>query len=216
MRSLTKYVLSLIILCTSSFVLAQSKEIDSLRQRITQAVNQNDLLALHLALAKAYDEAGEVRSLRKTAIQLQELAQKSDNPEAQYFARYYQVRADFLANKTDQLLPSLNEIIVNAEALKLNLILENAYRLKAQLLRKRGDLDSAILYYQKTLAIPGIAEDIKAYTYGLLANAYESKGDYKKALESLNNIYEYVKSKNDPTSELMFNQNMGLVYLRIK
>ncbi|NBW36808.1 MAG: tetratricopeptide repeat protein [Cytophagia bacterium] len=216
MRSLTKYALLLILLSTALIVSAQKNEIDSLRQQIVTTVNKSDLLVLYQALSKAYDEAGEARSLKKTAIQLQALANELNKAEAKSFARYYIVRADFLANKTDQLLPALNDIIVNAEALKLNLLLENAYRLKAQLLRKRGDLDSAILYYQKTLAMPGIAEDIKAYTYGLLANAYESKGDYKKALESLNNIYEYVKSKNDPTSELMFNQNMGLVYLRIK
>jgi tetratricopeptide (TPR) repeat protein len=216
MWSLTKYALLLILLSTALFVSAQKNEIDSLRQKIATTVNKSELLVLYQALSKAYDEAGEARSLKKTAIQLQELADELNKTEAKSFARYYIVRADFLANKTDQLLPLLEEIIMNAETQKLNPILAGSYNLKAQLLQRKGDPNTAISLYEKTLAIPGLSDEFLAYTWSLLANTYESKGDYPKALECLNNTYDFIKSKNDPNSELMFNQNMGLVYLRIK
>jgi tetratricopeptide (TPR) repeat protein len=212
----TKYALSVILLTIASLASAQNNTIDSLRLQIAKTTNQGELLKLYLQLSKACDEAGETRSLRKSATQLQELSTALNDSDAQSFARYYQVRADFLAGKNGQLIPLLEEIIRDAEIRKLNPIIEDSYSLKAQLLQRKGDLNAAILLYEKTLALPGQPDEKRAYTWSLLANAYESKGDYPKALECLNNTYEFVKSKNDPSSELMFNQHMGLVYLRIK
>jgi tetratricopeptide (TPR) repeat protein len=216
MLSSTKCALSAILLIIASLASAQNNTIESLRQQIAKTTNPVELSKLYLQLSKAYDEADEARSLRKSAIQLQELSTALNDLDAQCFARYYQVRADFLTGKTGQLIPLLEEIIVKAETRKLNPILAGSYNLKAQLLQRKGDLNVAILFYEKTLAISGQSDENLAYTWSLLANAYESKGDYPKALECLNNTYEFVKSKNDPSSELTFNQHMGLVYLRIK
>jgi tetratricopeptide (TPR) repeat protein len=216
MLSFTKYALLVILFTIASSASAQNNTIDSLRQQIAKTVNQRELLTLYLQLSRACDEAGEARSLRKSAIQLQELSTSLNDSDAQCFARYYQVRADFLADKTSQLIPLLEEIIVDAEIRKLNLILAGSYSIKAQLLQKRGDLNAAILLYEKMLLLPEQSDENIAYTWSLLASAYESKGDYYKALECLNNTYKFIKSKNNPSSELMFNQNMGLVYLKIK
>jgi hypothetical protein len=85
----TKYALSVIFLTIASLASAQNNTIDSLRLQIAKTTNQGELLKLYLQLSKACDQAGETRSLRKSATQLQELSTALNDSDAQCYVRYY-------------------------------------------------------------------------------------------------------------------------------
>lgn len=207
--------LLLLLLATTMSVSAQSM-VDSLKQRLAHTTNKRERLSLYLKLCHVYSDGAEAGALRESAGHLDQLAVALGDADARCYAHYYQVRADYLEAPTQKVMAALDEVIREAEGRKINPLLLTAYKLKAGHLQMKGDPEGAVALYRKTLPLPGQSGEDMAYTWSLLAAAYESKGDYLQVLECLNHTYEYVKSKNDPATELMFNQNMGLVYQRLK
>lgn len=138
--------------------------------------------------------AAELEDSTKThqaLLQLKSLLQHSTDSIA--IARYYDMEARYFAlvGRYDEALKSSKRYIeVNEQINQINPVIYNNL---ATSFERNNQLDSAIFYYKKGIAI---AQQMKIkeqhLLYGGLSNVYKRKGDYQQALLALDSSFAHV------------------------
>jgi len=121
--------------------------------------------------------------------------------------------------------PAIHYLFINKALSNESLIKDESY--KALLIRelgvyyrKRGDLDSAIYHYNKSIKIYNKKKDsVGVYTVkGSLGNALKAKGDFKNSLINLNEALSFFEKRGEKGAfkVLMIKNNIGGLYVSIK
>ncbi len=110
----------------------------------------------------------------------------------------------------DDLIKKYGELAARYSGSKAAVL--SSYRL-GNLYFNEGKIDSAIKSYEKFLADTSDRNDLKVLAYSSLANCYETKKDYKKALLALQQAEKTPAGKNFGT---FLYRDMGRIYEKME